>query len=68
MKLKTWDYQIPKNWQPQTDEEWLWYLERRINYDNFKGLEIDKVKQYFNRLKIDEGKRLMFEAYFRKNK
>ena len=64
-RLKNWDYQLPKNWTPKTDEEWRWYLERRINYDNLGGLEIQQVKRFLPHLKIDEGKRLLFEAYFK---
>ena len=65
MEIKTWDYKIPKNWQPKTDYEWHWYLERKINYDDFRGLDMEKVRQMINDLKIDEGKKLMFQAYFK---
>lgn len=63
--MKNWDYDLPKNWQPKTDYEWRWFLERKINYDDFKGLNMRKVKQYFGKLKIDQGKRLLLKAYFK---
>ncbi|TSC92281.1 MAG: Uncharacterized protein CEN89_770 [Candidatus Berkelbacteria bacterium Licking1014_7] len=65
MKMKIWDYKIPKNWQPKTDYEWQWYLERKINYDDFRGLNMAKTKKFLNKLKIDEGKKLLLKAYFK---
>lgn len=61
-----WDYDLPKNWKPKTDEEWIWYLTRRINYGEFKGLKKEIVKKYFPKIKkfLDQGKRLMLEYYF----
>lgn len=29
--MYNWDYNLPKNWKPQTRDEWVWYLERKIN-------------------------------------
>lgn len=66
-QLHTWDYDIPKNWQPTTDYEWHWFLERKINYDDFRGLNMEKVKQMIDDIKIDEGKKLMLKAYFKHN-
>jgi hypothetical protein len=63
--MKLWDYKIPKNWKPKTDEAWIWYLERKINYGDFKGLQPKVIKKYFRKLRLDEGKRLMFENYFK---
>ena len=63
--LKNWDYHLPKNWTPKTDGEWRWYLERRINYDDLRGLEIQRVKKFLPYLKIDDGKKMLFEAYFK---
>ena len=63
--IKVWDYKIPKNWKPKDDEGWIWYLERKINYGDFKGLKPGVIKKYFQRLRLDEGKRLMFENYFK---
>ncbi len=64
-QLKNWDYNLPKNFQPQNDYQWRWFLERRINYDQFRGLDIKQVKRYLPTLKIDEGKRLLLKAYFK---
>lgn len=61
----TWDYNLPKNWQPTTDYEWRWFLERKINYDDFGGLDMNKVKQMLGKLNIDEGRKLMLKAYFK---
>lgn len=64
-KFWLWDYKLPKNWKPKTDEAWVWYLERRINYGDLKGLKPEAVKKYFDRLKLDPGRRLMIESYFK---
>ena len=63
-----WDYDLPKNWVPKTKEEWLWLLERKINYDDWEGLEAKIIKKYFHDLKthLDPGKRMMLELYFKK--
>ena len=61
----TWDYNIPKDWQPTTDYEWRWFLERKINYDDFTGLDMAKVRELIDEIKIDEGKKLMIKAYFK---
>lgn len=62
-----WDYKIPNNWQPKTDREWEWFLVRKINYDDFKGLPKEIVKKYFLRIKklIDPGKKAMFENFLK---
>lgn len=59
-----WDYKIKKKWRPQTLTEWVWFLERKINYDDWKGLDPKIIKKYFPRLKIHPGKKLMIENYF----
>lgn len=63
--MHNWDYVIKEGWQPQTDEEWLWYLERKINYDDWEGLRKEWIQRYFDQLKhrLDPGKRLMLELY-----
>lgn len=65
--MKVWDYQIPKNWAPKTDDAWEWFLVRKINYGDFTGLKKEIVKKFFPRIKrfLDPGKRRMF-AYFLK--
>ena len=64
--MYNWDYNIPKNWKPKTDRQWLWFLERKINYDDWKGLKKETIKKYFNQLKdrLDPGKREMLRHYF----
>ena len=64
--MKLWDYNLPKNWKPETEEQWLWYLERKINYDDWQGLKREIIKKYFPKLKkrLDPGKRKMLEFYF----
>lgn len=63
-----WDYDIKKNWQPKNLSQWLWYLERKINYDDWKGLDKKTIKKYFRQLRnrLDPGKRKMLEYYFKK--
>lgn len=64
--MKVWDYQLPKNWKPKTEGEWIWYLERKINYGDWKGLEPKTIKKYFRKLHLDQGKRLMLKNYFQR--
>lgn len=66
--MRLWDYNLPKNWKPKTESQWLWYLERKINYDDWKGLKKEIIKKYFPKLKkrLDPGKRIMLENYFKK--
>lgn len=63
-----WDYQLTNNWQPKTETEWQWFLVRKINYGDFKGLKKETIKKYFPKIKkqIDPGKRAMLENYFKK--
>ncbi len=63
--MKLWDYTLLKNWCPRTADEWQWFLERKINYGDFKGLKATIVKKYWRRLRLDEGKRLMIKSYFK---
>lgn len=60
-----WDYDLPKNWKPKTDEEWVWFLVRKINYNDLKGLKKKAIHKYFNKIKnkLDPGKREIFEYY-----
>lgn len=69
-KKYVWDYDLPKDWQPATDAEWLWLLERKINYGDFRGLKAAVIKKYFPALKkrLDPGKQMMLEYYFQKYK
>lgn len=54
-----WDYNLPKNWKPKTDGEWIWYLERVINYGPDEGEKLDKniIKKYFPELRIDKERK-----------
>jgi len=61
--MKLWDYNIPKDWQPQNDEGWIWYLEKMITTGNLKGLNEEQLRKYFKRLNLDEGNRLLLEHY-----
>lgn len=66
--MHNWDYNLPKNWQPATEKQWLWYLERKINYDDWQGLNKKIIKKYYPQLKkrLDPGKRELLKQYFRK--
>jgi hypothetical protein len=60
-----WDYKI-KNFQPKNEAEWQWFLIRKINYGDFKGLKKNILLKYFPKIKnqIDPAKRKMLEIYF----
>ena len=60
-----WDYKI-KNFQPKNEAEWQWFLIRKINYGDFKGLKKNILLKYFPKIKnqIDPVKRKMLEIYF----
>lgn len=60
-----WDYDLPKNWEPKNDPEWEWFLVRKINYGDFKGLKKEVIGKYFPKIKklLDPGKRLMLENF-----
>lgn len=60
-----WDYKIKKNWHPHTPAEWIWYLERKINYDDWRNLNEEDIRKYFPKLKLDPGKKLLLKAYFK---
>ena len=62
--MKIWDYHIPKDWKPATPAEWVWYLQRAINYGDWQGLRARDIQRYLPDLNLDPGKRLMLEAYF----
>jgi len=65
--MRVWDYDITNNWRPTSDAEWEWFLVRKINYDDFKGLKKKIVKKYFPRIKklLDPGKRAMLESFIK---
>lgn len=63
--MKNWDYDLPKNWKPRTAEEIKWYLVRKINYGDIKGLDGKTIKQYFPAIKteLDPGKRALLQDF-----
>lgn len=63
--MHIWDYKIKKDWQPHTNEEWIWYLQRKINYDDWQGLKAEIIKNFLPKIKIHPGKKLMIESYFK---
>lgn len=63
--MKLWDYTLPKGWKPRTVGATLWYLERRINYGDWKGLDPKQIKVRFNKLHLDPAKRLLLKNYFK---
>ena len=67
MKAPVWEYQISPQWKPRTPKEWQWFLVRKINYGNWKGLTKAQLAKWFPKIKnlIDPGKRAML-AYFLK--
>lgn len=60
-----WDYNIKNNWQPRTAKQWEWFLVRKINYGDFKGLKKETVARYFTKIKklLDPGKREMLQYF-----
>lgn len=60
-----WDYDLPKDWKPKTDEEWEWFLVRKLNYNDLAGLTREILAKYFPRLdkELDPGKRMLIEYY-----
>lgn len=66
--MLNWDYQLPKNWQPKNDAQWIWYLERSINYGLFnKKLNLFMVKKYLPKLKIDPLRKKYIEFIIKKD-
>ena len=63
--MQVWDYQIDKNWKPQTQKEWEWFLVRRINYGHFKGIKKEVIKKILPKIKklLDPGKKAMLEYF-----
>jgi len=59
---------LPKGWKSKTKRQWLWYLERKINYDDWQGLKERTIRKYFPFLKkrLDPGKREMLKNYFKR--
>ena len=63
-----WDYKIDKNWKPKTDEDWEWFLVRKINYGDFTGIKKETLKKYFPKIKkqLDFGKRVMIGHFLQR--
>lgn len=53
--MYNWDYDLPKDWKPKTDAEWIWYITRVVNYGTTQKEKLDKhtVKKYFDKLTLD---------------
>ena len=62
-----WDYDLPDTWKPTTDQEWEWYLVRKINYGDYEDLQKADVSKYFPNIhkKLDPGKAAMIEHFLR---
>lgn len=60
-----WDYKIKKGWKPKTNNEWEWFLVRKINYGDFKNLNKKVFVKFFQKIKkrLDVGKREMLANY-----
>lgn len=65
MKPWVWDYDLPDNWEPKTDDEWEWYLVRKLNYEDLEGITREKIARYFPHIEryLDPGKRILIEYY-----
>lgn len=65
--MLNWDYDLPKNWMPKSDSEWVWYIERVVNFGPREKDKLKKsiVKKYFNRLRLDKERKefLRFLVY-----
>lgn len=64
-QIHNWDYKLSKNWLPETDLQWLWYLERKVNYGDWKGIKTAWLQKYLPKLehRLDPGKREMLKFY-----
>lgn len=67
--MQNWDYQLGKNWKPTTKEEWIWFLVRKINYNDLRGIKKEDIKHFFVKIKsqLDPGKRIMLEKFINAN-
>jgi len=67
--MNIWDYKIGKNWQPKTNEEWQWYLVRKINAGDITGIDKTILKKNFPLMKgkIDVGKENLIQYFLDKN-
>lgn len=64
-RIWNWDYDLPDDWQPKTDDEWAWYLVRKLNYEDLEGITPDILAHYLPKLdrELDPGKRILLEYY-----
>jgi len=66
MKKFVWDYRNNRlGKKPRGERAILWRLERKINYDDWNGLDVRVIARHFNKLKLDPGKYALFDAYFK---
>lgn len=60
--MYNWDYNLPKDWKPQTRDEWVWYFQRILTH-GLGGDKIDraKLKEYWKELDIPHDTRVFLE-------
>ena len=68
--MLNWDYVLPKNWKPKTDEEWVWFLVRKINHNDLTGIPRKILAKFFPEIKkvLDPGKKVILEYFLNKYK
>jgi hypothetical protein len=62
---KLWDYTVNRNVKPADKAGQIWYLERKINYDDWRGLDLKAVRRHFRKMKIDPAKRVLLKTFFK---
>ncbi len=65
MKAWAWDYDLPDDWEPKTDDEWAWYLVRKLNYNDLTGITPTLLARYYPKFtkELDPGKRTLIDYY-----
>lgn len=68
--MYTWDYDLPKNWKPETPAELEWFLVRKINYNDLTDLKPAMIKKHFANIQkyLDPGKRTLMAYYLKHEK
>jgi len=64
-KYAIWDYDVDKM-DFSSPVVLKWYLERKIDYNDWKGIKYEHLKKYLPELNIDAGKREMLEDFVRR--
>lgn len=60
-----WDYNISPSFTPKSDEEWIWYIERQIYFNDWNNIPLDKLLKYKDQLKLDKGKQLLLKSFLK---